>query len=203
MTSSSTVVVDLPSDVAVGEPPRYEVATLDVNQQLLLRWREGMDTVPMPRYRSTGIIYAKPSSAGNVGFETRFDGKSVGQAQRGGGGGTLWDPPREAGMQSELALTLTEIPVGKQYFHALREAWRRPPPPIIAAALPLPADRDDLSEYSILNAIDNVTSPQLVPPVPLDYMIELLIPQWVDEGLYDVVRRREMQARAAAQRNKN
>ncbi|ORC92844.1 uncharacterized protein TM35_000021700 [Trypanosoma theileri] len=77
----------------------------------------------------------------------------------------------------------TELPVGKEFFLALRAAWREEAAP--RDVLP-PTDEADLDDSFIHDAIEDTVGTVLAPPVPLAYMVsEILVPQWELGGLYD------------------
>ncbi|KEG07622.1 hypothetical protein DQ04_09251010 [Trypanosoma grayi] len=78
---------------------------------------------------------------------------------------------------------VTDIPVGMEYFLALRAAWRKEATP--QAILPA-TDLRDLDDSLILSSIEEPVGKAMWPPVPLSYMVsEILVPQWDAGGLYD------------------
>ncbi|KAF8296756.1 hypothetical protein TcYC6_0086170 [Trypanosoma cruzi] len=80
-----------------------------------------------------------------------------------------------------------EIPVGKDFFLALRAAWRKEPPTAERHKIPPPTDPRDLDEDYICFAIEEPVGNVMSPPVPLSYMVsEILVPQWTVDGLFDV-----------------
>ncbi|KAH9577720.1 hypothetical protein LSM04_000942 [Trypanosoma melophagium] len=89
--------------------------------------------------------------------------------------------PNTSGSGGELRVT--ELPVGKEYFLALRSAWRAEAAP--RDVLPQ-TDERELDDSFIHDAIEDAVGAVLTPPVPLAYMVgEILVPQWELEGLYD------------------
>nr|CCD11634.1 unnamed protein product [Trypanosoma congolense IL3000] len=87
--------------------------------------------------------------------------------------------------EEEKHLWREGVPIGKNFFLALRAAWRgggsshqRPVPPPVA--------EEDLDESLIERAIAETVGQPLRPPVPLSFMVNnILVPQWVVDGLYD------------------
>lgn len=123
------------------------------------------DHAPFPFNRSCGVVFDLPGTAGGAS-----------------GGGTLSAIPS--------LLPTTEVPVGMDYYTALQVAWSRRPtnPP----KLPPLASEDEVN----ISDIDDVLSgdsdyEELSPPVPLGLMISYFAEDWRENGLYDVVQKRE------------
>lgn len=71
--------------------------------------------------------------------------------------------------------------MGLDYYRALQARWLTPE----ARALPPATEEEDLNDSVILDAVTDPDGSALSPPVPLGYMIDLFVPQWRAEGLYD------------------
>ncbi|RNF24922.1 uncharacterized protein Tco025E_02398 [Trypanosoma conorhini] len=81
---------------------------------------------------------------------------------------------------------ITEVPVGKDFFLALRSAWRKGAPAEEGQELAL--DPDACRKYSdaVSFVLEEPYAGVMSPPVPLSYVVsEVLVPQWVEDGLFD------------------
>ncbi|CAJ1989798.1 hypothetical protein conserved [Leishmania donovani] len=78
-------------------------------------------------------------------------------------------------------LVVSSLPVGIDYFRALQSRW------LIQEqrSLPPATDEEDLNDSVILEAVSEPNGDVLSPPVPLGYMIDLFVPQWRSEGLFE------------------
>ncbi|KAG5476508.1 hypothetical protein LSCM1_04221 [Leishmania martiniquensis] len=79
------------------------------------------------------------------------------------------------------SVVVSVLPVGIDYFRALQSRWQA----LAQRSLPPPADEEDLNDSVILEAVSEANGDVLSPPVPLGYMIDLFVPQWRSEGLYE------------------
>ncbi|ESL11355.1 hypothetical protein TRSC58_00896 [Trypanosoma rangeli SC58] len=81
---------------------------------------------------------------------------------------------------------IPEIPVGKDFFSALRSAWRKGAP--ADERQEFSSDSDACHSYSntALYVVEDPYAGVMSPPVPLWYAVsEVLVPQWTEEGLFD------------------
>lgn len=80
---------------------------------------------------------------------------------------------------------VTEIPVGKDFFLALRSFWRMESKEEKERQSPHSFDSSDFDDSFIIDNLDNPVGPVMDPPVPLSYMVtEVLVPQWQGCGMY-------------------
>ncbi|RNE98811.1 hypothetical protein TraAM80_08551 [Trypanosoma rangeli] len=84
------------------------------------------------------------------------------------------------------ARAIPEIPVGKDFFSALRSAWRKGAP--AGERQEFSSDSDACRSYSntAFYVVEDPYAGVMSPPVPLWYAVsEVLVPQWTEEGLFD------------------
>ncbi|CAD2221285.1 hypothetical protein AGDE_17034 [Angomonas deanei] len=86
--------------------------------------------------------------------------------------------------------------MGEEYFNALSTAWRSNAQHHQRNEI----NEEDLDDSYIFDCIEEYSGPAMTPAVPLLYMIDLLTPQWEEEGLYEVARRREAAAMKSGER---
>lgn len=152
---------------------------------------------PFPLCRATGVDYLSPSTEEATPAAVRGSSSGGGEGE-GGEGGT------ERSSKEALNSFQDDIPCGEAFYYALRFHWRRQAPPGSAAAAevallpPLP-DEEDLDDSLIMDCVCDDYKGVLDPPVPLSYIVDCLVPEWEDEGLFEITRKREAQAQAQAQ----
>ncbi|CBZ28030.1 conserved hypothetical protein [Leishmania mexicana MHOM/GT/2001/U1103] len=89
--------------------------------------------------------------------------------------------PLSDSVEGASPLVVSTLPVGIDYFRALQSRWLAQE----QHSLPPAADEEDLNDSVILEAVSEPNGDVLSPPVPLGYMIDLFVPQWRSEGLFE------------------
>lgn len=172
MTSSSTCPASTPPSPMHLQTSSGLPATCDVEDVL--------------RGRSTGLTFKVPTtwtqlhaphitstSASSKSLHSPTSPKAPALAQQPNAG--------LAGASASAPVVVAALPVGMEYFRALQTRWLAP----AQRAMPPATDEDDLNDSAILEAVAESNGDVLSPPVPLGYMIDLFVPQWQSEGLYE------------------
>ncbi|KAG5502259.1 hypothetical protein GH5_05231 [Leishmania sp. Ghana 2012 LV757] len=133
------------------------------------------DSVAVTTGRSTGMILRVPTTW------TQSKLSCAGASSKAVASSTSSEvsPCDPAGGASSVVVSV--LPVGIDYFRALQSRWLA----LAHRSLPPPADEEDLNDSVILEAVSEANGDVLSPPVPLGYMIDLFVPQWRSEGLYE------------------
>ncbi|KPA74164.1 hypothetical protein ABB37_09430 [Leptomonas pyrrhocoris] len=143
------------------------------------------DCAPATTGRSTGLIFRVPTTWAQPGFPGSGSSLSrspswpsslqVATDQRGG------SKKPSAGNSPCSPVVISALPVGIEYYRALQTRWTTPE----ARSMPPATEEEDLNDSLILEAVADPDCSVLSPPVPLGYMIDLFVPQWRAEGLFD------------------
>ncbi|KAK7194342.1 hypothetical protein NESM_000349500 [Novymonas esmeraldas] len=142
------------------------------------------DCVSVEAGRSTGTPFPLPTAWSQAAAASRTHGST--KAARSPTSPKQLPPPRGDAAEGTSSspspsLVVTSIPVGMEYFRAVQSRWLAP----AQRALPPATEEEDLNDSAILEAVAETNGDVLSPPVPLGYMIDLYVPQWRSEGLYE------------------
>ncbi|CAG9576533.1 conserved hypothetical protein [Leishmania major strain Friedlin] len=96
--------------------------------------------------------------------------------------------PLSDSVEGASPLVVSSLPVGIDYFRALQSRWLVQE----QRSLPPATDEEDLNDSVILEAVSESNGDVLSPPVPLGYMIDLFVPQWRSEGLFEAAQDHQM-----------
>ncbi|GET89571.1 hypothetical protein, conserved [Leishmania tarentolae] len=136
------------------------------------------DSVDVTTGRSTGMtfrvptMWAQQTSSSATASTKALTGVKSPQALSG---------PLSGSSQGASQFVVSSLPVGIDYFCALQSRWlARDQCSLLPAT-----DEEDLNDSVILEAVSESNGDALSPPVPLEYMIDLFVPQWRSEGLFE------------------
>lgn len=149
------------------------------------------DCVPAATGRSTGLAFRVPTAGTQPALSGSVAAGVTAPSQA--SSSTPSSPKVPADKQSEpkkptstdssapSSVVVSALPVGIDYYRALQARWATPE----SRAMPPAAEVEDLNDSVILDAVSDSNGSVLSPPVPLGYMIDLFVPQWRAEGLFD------------------
>ncbi|KPI84522.1 hypothetical protein ABL78_6432 [Leptomonas seymouri] len=143
------------------------------------------DCTPVLTGRSTGLIFSCPTTwtqlalQGSASFPPQSSPTPSNPKAPADGSDELKKPG--SGDSPDSPVVISELPVGIDYYYALQARWTTPE----SCSMPPATEEEDLNDSIILEAVADPDGSVLSPPVPLGYMIDLFVPQWRAEGLFD------------------
>jgi hypothetical protein len=153
------------------------------------------DYTPAATGRSTGLVFrgpvawVQPTSQGSApspvaSSSSPSSPKPLSDKRSAGGDETSakrQEPLCAKSPGPSSSVVVSALPVGIEYYRALQARWATPELCHLAPA----AEEEDLNDSVILEAVAEPDGNVLSPPVPLGYMIDLFVPQWRAEGLFE------------------